>query len=311
MNDVKWKLAPPAALTIPLEDAQALLEAGNGDAALLYLHTLRNGGVLDGTRAATELHRSDRDIQQAAGRLRQMGLLSADGGREPVPAPARELPEYQARDVVRQSMESREFQDLVEEVQRLLGRILNTTELKKLFGIYSDLAMPADVIMMLVQHCREEHGGNVGFRTIETEAGDWFNREIMTYEQAEQWLGQLQRRKAVLSRFQRELGIASLSPTARTYLNEWMDMGFGEDALIAAGDRTLTQTGRLQWKYMNTIIHSWHDKGLHTLEEIEKGDKRPGKPVRSGKYEAVTAPTQQDAKTLEQLARLREKMKNS
>ena len=36
---------------------------------LLYLHILRGGGVLDGERAARELHRSDRDIEKSADRL--------------------------------------------------------------------------------------------------------------------------------------------------------------------------------------------------------------------------------------------------
>jgi DnaD/phage-associated family protein len=328
MNEGKLTLMPPQALTISTRDLEILLAAGNGDAALLYLHILRSGGVLDGATAATDLHRSDRDIRQMAGRLQEMGLLSAatasgagqtapaltkvTGGKTPAaktPASlSRELPEYQAQDVVRRSMEDPDFQNLVEEVQRLLGRILNSTELKKLFGIYSDLAMPPEVVLLLIQHCREEFGGNVGFRAIEKEANQWFEREVVTYEQAEHWLRQLQERKTVTAQFQRQLHLDNLSPTARNYLTKWMDMGFGLEALVMAGDRTMTKLGRIHWNYMDSIVRSWHEKGLHTVEQIEQGDRRQPK---SASYETTAVPNQDDVKNLEQLARLREKMKNS
>ena len=29
----------------------------------------------------------------------------------------------------------------------------------------------------------------------------------------------------------------------------------------------------LKWPYMNKILCSWHQKGLHTLAEVEAGDR--------------------------------------
>lgn len=34
----------------------------------------------------------------------------------------------------------------------------------------------------------------------------------------------------------------------------------------------MTNTGQLKWNYMNRIIQSWHEKGLHTTQEIADGD---------------------------------------
>jgi DnaD/phage-associated family protein len=204
-------------------------------------------------------------------------------------------------------MESPAFQSLVEETAKLLGRLLNTAELKKLYGIFSDLALPPEVIVMLISYCRTEFGGNVGFRAIEREAQEWYDREIMTLEQAEQWLRRLEERKSVIGQFQRQLKIESLSPTAQNYLKQWMDMGYGLEELMIAGDRTITQTGRLHWKYMDSIVRSWNTKGLHTAQEIQQGDTRRGKQSQN----APPAEPQDDSKTLAQMAKLREKMKNS
>ena len=45
-------------------------------------------------------------------------------------------------------------------------------------------------------------------------------------------------------------------------------LGFSAGARELAYDRTVLKTGRLQWKYMDSIVRSWHGKGLHTPEEI-------------------------------------------
>lgn len=89
-------------------------------------------------------------------------------------------------------------------------------------------------------------------------------------------------------------------------MESWIDLGFEEDAIAEAADRTITNTGGLKWKYMDTILRSWHGKGLHTMEEIEKGDAPK---ASRGTRTAAAVPAQDDAKTLAQLTRLREKMK--
>ena len=317
MQNRKLSISPAAVLNIPTRDAQALIDAGNGDAALLYLHILKCSGSLDTERAATELHRSDRDIERAAARLRQMGILSAGGAETPASEPERELPEYRAQDVSRRSMESPEFQALLLEVQKILGRILSSTDVKKLFGVYDELAMPPEVIMTLVQYCvdrsAEKYGRQrtVGFASIEKEAYVWVNREIVTLEQADQWIREQNRRRDILSQLKRELGIRDreLSKTEREYLMNWIDLGFPPESISIAADRTITNTHKLSWSYMDSIIRSWHGAGLHSPEEIEKKDPR-GAGKRKKTARAPEQP-RDDSKTLEQLARIREKMKNS
>lgn len=311
MQNGNLTISPAGVLNIPLRDAQALLEAGNGDAALLYLHILQNGGSLDAERAATALHRSDRDIEIAAGRLRQMGILAPGDARREIPrAPAEELPEYRAQDIARRSMESEEFQSILETVQQTLGRLLSSADVKRLFGLYSELGLPGEVIILLVQYCKERseerygRGRTVGFAYIEKEAYVWVNREIVTYEQADQWLRELERRKSVFGELRRELGIRDrdFSKTEREYIEKWLDLGFPAEAISIAADRTITNTHGLNWKYMDSIIASWHDMGLRTPQEIEEKDPRRSDPLKSAR-KAKPKP-RDDKKTMEQLDRL-------
>lgn len=321
MEKEKLSLAPPSALTVPTEAVEALVGAGDGDAALLYLHILLRGGTLDADRAATELHRSDREIGTTARRLRGMGLLAPAAGQARAPLPSRELSQPETADVVRRSMEDDAFRALVDSVQATLGRILSSTDLKRLFGIYDELAMPTDVIYLLIQYCREETerrygpSRNVSFAYIEKQAYDWFDRELMTYDLADRWLRRQEERRTVLGRLQSQLHLGGrpLTQTEQQYLGSWLDLGYSEEAICMAAERTRTNTGGLKWKYADSIVRSWHEKGLHTPEEIEAGDRKESRSARSGarRVSAAAAPTSEDDRTLEQLARLRERMKTA
>lgn len=315
MDDAKLKLTPAEVLAVPVNVADGLIRAGDGHAALLYLHILRHGGELDKSAAARELSLSRQAVGLAAETLCRLGILSGGG----VPKPAQELPEYEAKDVVRRSAEDPEFLGLLETVQSDLGRVLSTADVKKLFGIYDQLAMPPDMIALLVTHCKDEHESRyghektLGFAYIEKEAYAWFNREIVTYEQAEEWLAEKTRRKSVIGQIRRELGIQNrqLSPTEQKYLSEWLELGFGAEEIALAADRTVTNVGELRWRYMNSIVQSWHKMGLHTVAEIEKGDRKPSAARRKPNSVDTPVPTQDNVKALERLELLRRKMKTS
>lgn len=303
----------PGVLNIPAGDVLTLLDAGNGDAALLYLHILQNGGVLDPERAATDLHRSDREIEITAGRLRKMGVLLPGGAEAPFPEPAPKRP----RAASRRSMEDEAFRRLVDTVQADLGRTLSGPDLGRLFGIYDELSFSPDAIVVLVNFCKWQYearrgsGRTVSFGYIEKEAYAWARREIVTAEDAERWSEQLRERESLLGQVRREFGIRDrdFSKTEREYVEKWLEMGFPVESIAIAQDRTIVNTHGLSWKYMDKILVSWHGMGLHTPEEIEKNDPRDGRKKRASS--GAPASAQDDSKTLEQLARIREKMKQS
>ena len=82
-----------------------------------------------------------------------------------------------------------DFRGLYGEVQRLLGRTLNTEELKILLGFVRYLGLPGDVISVLICYCKErarQRGSirNPSLRTVEKEAYAWAERGIDTVEEA-------------------------------------------------------------------------------------------------------------------------------
>ena len=270
--------------------AEALIAAHDGDVALLYIYLCCRGGE-DLERAARELCRTMGEISAAWEKLQRMGLLPGERAFQdrpvpaPKPAPAEELPEYETEDLVRRSREDAGFSAIVTEAQKVLGHVLSSSDLKRLFGIYDYLALPPEVILMLLNHCVSiSQGRRPSMRFIEKEAYVWANRELMSLEQAEEYIRSSRRRREDMGRIKESLGIRGreLTATEQKYISSWLDMGFGEECISIAYDRTVTNTGALKWNYMNKILLSWHEKGIHNAAQLEeKEGRRKTAPTRT------------------------------
>lgn len=320
MEDKKYRISGEMSLAVPLADADRLLSTGDGTAALLYLYALRSGGDFSARSAAAALKRTESEIEKGMGLLCAMGIFSAEGTGKKALLPADELPEYTTDDIARRTGENGEFKALVEETQRILGHLLTGADLKLLFGIYDYLRLPAEVIFMLINHCVEETRERLGpgrlpsMRAIEKEAYVWYNREILTLERAEEHLRKRRERAGAENDVKRLLQISGrgFSASERKYVESWLDMGFDLEALALAYDKTVIKTGNLAWKYMDSILMSWHGKNLHTTDEILSGDTQ-GKSARPA-GQALTPPANSGAKPrddAELMRKLLSRTKNS
>ena len=181
------------------------------------------------------------------------------------------------------------FRRLYGEVQRQLGRNLNTEELKILLGFVRYLGLPEDVISVLVCYCKDrarQQGKlrNPSLRTIEKEAYAWAERGIDTMEEAAAYIQSRNLRNSRISRVMNILQIRgrNLTPGEEKYAQGWLDMGFDEEAIAMAYERTCINIGTLNWAYMNKILTRWHQAGLHTAETIRQGDKKPSATPKGG-----------------------------
>ena len=254
-----------------------LIAAHDGDVALLWLYCQRHG-ALDPEQAAQALCRTLQEIRAAEEKLRRMELLpsgSAPAPREkPEPDAPEELPQYTAGEITRRSAGNSALSAIYAEAAQVMGRALSSNDLRVLFGIYDHLALPPEVILELLHFCGElclwKYGESrrPNARFLEKEAYAWANREILTLEQAEDYIRGRRERHSDLGRIRETLHLSALSPTQEKDVNVWLEQGFGEAAIAIAADRTVTNTGSLKWSYLSKILQSWHQKGLHSPAEI-------------------------------------------
>ena len=271
-------------VTINDSDLRKLLGAANADAALLYIY-LKAGNPLE--NAGPALNMSAGRVSCAGAALRQLGLHS--DRKQTAAIPLGERPNYSEADVLEAAGRDNEFESLRGEVQRLLGRTLNTEELKILLGFIRYLGLPVEVVSMLVSYCKErsrQRGSlrNPSLRTIEKEAYYWAERGIDSMEDAAAYIQSQNVRNSRLSRLMNLLQIRGRSLTAaeEKYAASWLEMGFEEEAISMAYERTCLNTGGLNWNYMNKILQRWHEAGLHTAEAVRNGDRKPGSGAKAG-----------------------------
>ena len=268
---------------LPTQSIRKLLAAGNGDCALLYLC---RAAELSDVTTGFSLPR----LESAASLLRQLGL---DESTDPRFQQSEQRPEYTEEDVRRQMELPRSgFRKLVGEVQRCLGRTLSTEDLKLLLGMEEYLGLPVEVIPMLVRFCVERSrargaGRMPAMRSIEKEAYHWADLGIDTLEKAAAFMQSETRRNSRLGALCELLGLTGrrLTPTEERYLQAWAEMGFADDAIALAYDKTCANTGGLTWKYMNSILERWNAQGLYTAEQVQTLDRKPASAPRKSGYQ--------------------------
>ena len=303
-------LLPNDILSLSAQAAKQLISAGNGDGALLYLALLDCGG--DGARARKALKWDSRRLEDAYALLVRLELAVPSQALQPseaLPEPDRP-PEYSRSDVAAALEREDAFSGLYRAVEKCLGAPMNDTDLKSLYTIYDYLALPAEVILMLAHRCAAEAERKLGpgrrprMTEIKKAAFRWKRMGLDTVEAAEDFL----RRQQTLAGRERDilplLDIRDRPPVdrEREYIAAWVDMGFSDDAIRLAYERTLFQKQKLNWPYMNSILKRWHQAGLHTAAQVEAGDKPPAKQASPHKTGQVPGSFQPSAERIQKNA---------
>lgn len=276
--------------------SRRLLEAGNGDAALLYIALLRNKGSIDDEKLRAQLRWPVERFSGALDSLARQGLIGSPRQQPAAPPPPKvpeSRPEYTRADLARAVEEDNEFSDLVSAVEGKLGKKLTTPDTAILLGLYDERGLPADVIFLLVGFCMERSAGRrITLRQIEKEGYLWARKGLMDQESAAAYIRKYQRGREAMPQLMRLLRLADRppSPSEEKFLLAWIDMGFDNEALETAYDRTMLKCKELRWPYMNKILCSWHEKGLHTMAEINAGDRR----APQGGFRGPGAPAKKD-----------------
>ncbi len=212
-----------------------------------------------------------------------MGLvtLPAELEKAPPPPPEERRDAYTRADVVRFLEEDAAFASLTGAVEGKLGKKLSTPDLMILLGLYDQLGLPPDVIFLLVNFCEERlvrrfgKGRRPTMRQIEQEGYLWARLGLLDQESASAYIRKYQRSQEAVPQMMRLLNLGDRlpSPSEEKYLLAWLDMHFEDEAILLAYDRTVVKCGQLKWAYMNRILCSWHEKGLHTVAQVEAGDR--------------------------------------
>ena len=304
-------LLPNSILSLSGETADRLLALGDADAALVYLHLLRRGNFQG-------LGWPQSRIQGALDRLAACGLTArtqvcAQPADEVEPQP----PEYTMNDIAAALGSGSTFSALADEVERRLGKKLSTADLKTLYALFDHLALPPEVILLIVGWCTTELERKYGagrkpfLSQIRREAFRWAREGVDTAERAEEHLQRLLRLRSREGELIRLLDLPQrpLVEREQKYIAAWLEMGFDNEALRLAYEKTVmgTASKSMDWRYMNGILRRWHEKGLHTVAQIQAGDSTPRRTAAQPAKQAD--PERRAREDMERARRLLQQMK--
>ncbi len=307
-------------LSISMDNATAdkLLQLASGDAALLYLYLLRTGGGYDPNTAARMLRRSRGQLDTAMAQLQEVGLASGALLPGPPPAPQPDnAPEYTSSDIVSELQDkSSPFSALLAEVENLLGKKLSTSQTATLLELYDHVGLPSEVLLVMVSWLNEKNrrkfgpGKRLSMSLVKRVGYQWKEHGYDTLEAADEYIKSCDLRESQVGAMLAACGVhgrAALA-TEGKYLTQWMDWQFPAESVAVAYDITMTNLGRMDWRYCNAILRRWHEKNLHSPEEVrsERRENKPapGKP-RPG---AQTVPPQDSRENQAEMRRLLQRL---
>ncbi len=278
--------------------------------ALRVLLALAAQPMLDGeqTRLASLCGCSLDQVRTALDYWVGQGLVTrADAGEsipassasvEPAPTgtvPARkklrradELPNYTTEELSA-LIESREsVRALIDEAQRVMGKMFNPSEVNILIGILDYLAISEEALLLLLSYCKRM--GKTTMRSVEKMAYALSDKGITEGPAMEEELGAMEAMYTFEGKVRTLFGIKSRTLLSREakMLRAWADYGYADmDIITRAYELTVTATGEASVPYANSILERWHSEGLVTLADIDRSiaadrEKREGKKKGSG-----------------------------
>ncbi len=182
-------------------------------------------------------------------------------------------PSYKSDEIDTAADKNQVLSGMFYQAEGILGRLLSGSEMELLYSFYDWLGLPCEVIVMLLNYAAKR--GKTGKRYLETVAIDWADKGIDTFEKAEDYIKQLEAQEDSEYQIRSILGIydRSLTQTEKKYIKSWTELDISSELVSLAYDRTVNNTGKLSYSYMNKILVSWHSEGITDSDGVKRSEE--------------------------------------
>ena len=278
------------AFFVPNEAAENLKLCTAAQLRVLLLTLSRGFSEMTPEIAAAELGLTQDDAKDLLDYWVNRGILERDGvpcpavqtapageacsAASPAPAfaaaqPAPKPPEMKMtmKEVERLQKDDPGIAFVLHEAERILGTSFTSSDTATLVWLVSWAGITPEVLVMVIEYCSTL--GKKNMRYIQKVALEWLDCEIDTVEKAEERIRALNEAKSWEGEIKSLLGIRerNLVSKERELCESWRMLGLSPELIHAAYERTVEQTGKLSFPYLNKILISWKQKGIKTPEE--------------------------------------------
>lgn len=156
-------------------------------------------------------------------------------------------------------------------IETYLKHPMTSTDINTVLYWYDQLHFSTELIVYLVEYCICK--GHSSMRYMDKVALGWHESNITTVEQAKEQAAQ---HSQAYYGVMKALGITgrNLVDSEVTFVNKWAKEYSFDLALIQeACKRTMSATHQPSFEYTDRILTNWHQKQVHTMDDIKKLDE--------------------------------------
>lgn len=210
-----------------------------------------------------------------------MATVSADAPVKKKLQRADELPNYTSTELAELLEARASVRALIDEAQRILGKMFNPNEVNIMVGMHDYLGMNEECILLLLAHCKRI--GKSNLRAIEKYAYTMVDKGINDVESMENEICTIEAMHTFEGEVRALFGMKSRALTSKEskMLSAWLSFGYDIGIVRMAYEITVNATGEASLPYTNAILEKWNANAWKTATEIEAGmnaerEKREG-----------------------------------
>lgn len=287
---------------IPMEFINKYMINANATYVKVYLYGLLKcyEGEEDVSNAAIAeaLDILETDVSKAWRYWKKVGLIHSEGKGTLVfnavvqpekKQEEKEIPEKVKQTSMKEILKAMDInpkmKETVKMAEQLLKKTLSAREITSLYNFMQWYQMSQEMVLVLLEYCVTID--KTSFSYIEKVASGWNEKGITTLDGAAKELNRAAKEIRMQNKCKKIFGLdRELSQTEAGYVSRWVsELSMSEAMIRNAYERTVTNTGKISMPYMNTILKSWHDKGIKNVSQIPEKDSAPSKGKSAAGYQ--------------------------
>lgn len=233
-------------------------------------------------KVAAALLMGEREVENALAFWRGTGLFTLEEGGETAPlsvaTAARPvvvsdggLPSYSSQELTGVLERRSDLSLLIDECQRVFGKIFNTKEISTVVGLIDYLGLTGEYILLLMAHCIRMEKRSM--RYLEKMALSLHDEGILDVNALEERLNRAEMMASAEGRIRAMFGLSSraLTTKERRMVEKWICvMQYDDEVIRMAYEITVDAIGKPSLPYANTILERWFAEGYRTAEDVQR-----------------------------------------
>ena len=190
----------------------------------------------------------------------------------PAPAPEKEVPQIRqyTLDEVAEFQKNPDIQEMLFVVETYIRHPFGENDINTILFWHEELHFSTELIVYLVEYCVSK--GHTNLRYLNKVALAWHEKNITSVTQAKE---EAAIRSKAYYTVMKAFGITgrNLIESETAFIRKWTkEYAFDLSIIQEACSRTIAGTGQSSFSYADSILTSWYNDKVHTLEDIKRLD---------------------------------------